>query len=362
MNFGVLKDERQDENRVALTPMGVAALIRAGHWVCVESGAGKGSSFSDEDYSEAGATLYYSAKEVIGRSNTVLSVQPIGPDKLDLLQEEQIIACYWQLVMAKKETVQKIMSKRVTCLGFEMIEDKDGRFPVVWPMSEIAGELSASVAQYLLQDSQGGRGVLLGGGPGVPSASVVIIGGGVVGRSAARAAIGLGAQVMVMDNNTETLRWIHDHFSGRAITSISTVYNIKKAMTFADVVIGAVSLHGERTPILITADMIKLMRPRSLFMDISIDFGGISETSRPTTLTSPTYEVNNVIHYCVPNMSSGVPRTATHALTAALLPHLKTLGEKGFEESFIEVPEIHSGTYIHKGNPLKPWIREYFQL
>jgi len=320
MNIGILKERQKDENRVALTPMGVAAMVRAGHSVCVETGAGNGSGFPDDAYREAGATICYNFKETLGRSQLVLKISAPTEEEVDAMQDEQIVACYWILVMAKQAVIKKLIEKRITCLGLEIIEDHSGNFPILWAMSEIGGQLSASVAQFLLQDSEGGRGVLLGGGPGIPSASVVILGGGVAGRAAARAATGLGAQVMVLDTNTETMRFLYDTFNGRVITAASTMYNIKRALTFADVVIGAASVHGERAPVLITQDMIKLMRPKSILIDMSIDHGGISETSRPTTLSSPTFEFENIIHYCVPNMSSNVPRTATHALTAALLP------------------------------------------
>lgn len=362
MDIGILKEVKKDENRVPLTPMGVAELIQLGAKVFVEKGAGEKCGYSDEEYSSIGAQICYNSSEVIGRSQIILKISSPTLDEIKFFNPEQMIICFWQLVLQSKEAIEIIRKKRLTVLGMEIIETKGGNLPVLHSMSEIAGYLSAAVAQYLLQNSEGGRGILFGGGPGIPPAVVVILGAGAVGTAAARACIGLGAQVYMLDKNVEKLRNIYVEHGGRVLTSISTKKSIEKALSFANAVIGAVSIPGQRTPILITREMLRNMRKNGVLLDLSIDLGGISETSRPTTLSSPTYVEEGIIHYCVPNMPSNVARTATQALNNALLPYIEQIHLKGIEGAMSEIVDIKNGIYIHRGNYMKPWLLEYFPI
>lgn len=362
MEIGILKEVKKDENRVQLTPMGVAELVQQGAKIFVEKNAGEKCGYLDEEYSSAGAQICYNAAEVIGRSKIILKISSPSFEEIKLFNPEQIIICFWQLILQTKEAIEIIRKKKLTVLGMEIIETKKGDFPVLHSMSEIAGNLSAAVAQYLLQNSEGGRGVLFGGGPGIPPAVVVILGAGAVGSSAARACVGLGAQVFMLDKNPEKLSKIYNEFGGRVLTSISTKRSIEKALSFANVIIGCISIPGQRTPVLITREMLRNMRKNGVFLDLSVDLGGISETSRPTTISNPVYVEENIIHYCVPNMSSNVSRTATQALNNSILPYIEKIASKGIDGAISEVPDIKNGIYMHRGNYLKPWLVEYFPI
>ncbi len=362
MEIGILRESRVDENRLPLTPMGVSDLGHVGAKVFIESKAGEKCGYADADFEEAGASICYSKQEVIGRCQLLLTVGSPSPEEIQLLLPNQIVGCFWQLVLQKKEIIEVLREKKITLLGYEIMEDDRRDLPILHAMSEIGGSMCASIAQYLLQNHEGGRGILLGGGAGIPPAVVLILGAGVLGSAAADACIGAGAQVMVLDRNPEKLGRLHRELGGRIITSISTKQNILKGMEFANVVIGAAALAGRKTPLLITRDMLKRMRPKSVFMDLSIDLGGLSETSRPTTFGNPTYIDEGVIHYCVPNIPSNVARTATQALNNALLPHILLLVERGYNQAMVDSAAVRNGTYIHMGNYLKPWIKEYFQI
>ena len=362
MEIGILRESRADENRLPLTPMGVSDLAHAGAKVFIETKAGEKCGYPDTDFEAAGGTICYSKKEVIGRCQLLLMVGSPGLEEIQALMPNQIVGCFWQLVLQKKETIALLREKKITLLGYEIMETEDHDLPILHSSSEIAGSMCASIAQYLLQNHGGGRGILLGGGAGIPPGVVLILGAGALGSAAAHACCGAGAQVMVLDRNPEKLGRLHRDLGGRIITSISTKQNILKGMEFANVVIGAASLAGRKTPLLITREMMKRMRPKSIFMDLSIDLGGVSETSRPTTFDSPTYVDENVLHYCVPNMPSNVARTATQALNNALLPHIIMLQEKGYNQAMVDSAVMRNGTYIHMGNCLKPWIKEYFQI
>jgi alanine dehydrogenase len=362
MDIGILKEVKKDESRVPLTPMGVAELKNFGAKIFVEKGAGEKCGYSNEEYASAGAQICYNAQEVIGRSKIILKISSPTLEEIKLFNSDQLIVAFWQLVLQSKEAIEIVRNKRLTVLGMEIIETKNGDLPVLHSMSEIAGYLSATVAQYLLQNSEGGRGILFGGGPGIPPAVVVILGAGAVGTAAARACVGLGAQVFMLDKNVEKLRSIYIEHGGRVLTSISTKNSIQKALSFANAVIGAVAIPGQRTPILITREMLRGMRKNGVLLDLSIDLGGISETSRPTTLSNPVYIEENIIHYCVPNMPSNVARTATQALNNSLLPYIEKICLKGIEGAMSEIPDIKNGIYIHRGNYMKPWLVEYFPL
>jgi alanine dehydrogenase len=332
MNIGVMKERFPQERRVSLTPGGVKTLAGFGATVYVERNAGAQSYFTDQEYQEAGAAIVYSPEELIMRSDVVSKIAPPTLDELSMLREGQTLFAAYHLAISKKQIIEKLLEKKVTAIAHELIENAQGELPVVQTMAEIAGQLSIQVAAHFLQTRHGGRGVLLGSIPGVPAANVVILGAGTVGRTAARVALGLGARVSVIDRNIVHLRELVNLFQWRISTALGDAYTIEQTVRDADVVIGAVLLKGEKTPHLVTEEMIKQMNPGSVIVDVSIDNGGCVETSRPTTLLDPTFIVHHVVHYCVPNMAASVPRTATVGWSNVLLPLLHEASDLGMDE------------------------------
>ena len=332
MNIGILKEISPSERRVALTPGGVQTLVGLGAVVYVERNAGALSFFTDVEYSNAGAIIVYSPEEVINRSDIVLKIAPPADSELKILHEEQTLFSALHLAISKRKTIETLLEKQVTAIGYELIENDHGDLPIVQTMAEIAGQISIQVAAHYLQARQGGRGVLLGSIPGVPAANVLILGAGTVGRTAARVAVGVGAKVMIIDKNISRLRELENLFQWRIATAVSDQYNIECAVREADALIGAVLLKGEKTPHLVSEDLVKQMKPGSVIVDISIDQGGCVETSRPTTLADPVYITHGIVHYCVPNTPASVPRTATVGWTNVLLPFLREATELGMEQ------------------------------
>jgi alanine dehydrogenase len=332
MNIGILKETAPSERRVALTPGGVQTLVSLGAVVYVERSAGALSFFTDNEYIAAGAVIVYSPEEVINRSDIVLKIAPPADSELKILHDGQTLFSALHLAIAKRTTIETLLEKHVTAIGYELIENERGDLPIVQTMAEIAGQISIQVAAHYLQARQGGRGVLLGSIPGVPAADVLILGAGTVGRTAARVAVGVGAKVMIIDKNISRLRELENLFQWRIATAVSDQYNIECAVREADAVIGAVLLKGEKTPHLVSEDLVKQMKPGSVIVDISIDQGGCVETSRPTTLTDPVYITHGIVHYCVPNTPASVPRTATVGWTNVLLPFLREATELGMEQ------------------------------
>jgi alanine dehydrogenase len=310
----------------------VKTLVGLGATVYIERNAGALSYFSDDEYRAAGGTIAYSPEEVVNRSDIVLKIAPPNETELNYLREGQTFFSALHLAIAKRKTIETLLEKRVTAIAHELIENEHGDLPIVQTMAEIAGQISIQVAAHYLQTREGGRGVLLGSIPGVPAADVLILGAGTVGRTAARVALGLGASVLVIDKNISHLREVENLFQWRVATAISDQHVIEKAVRQADVVIGAVLLKGEKTPHLVSENMVKQMKPGSVIVDISIDQGGCVETSRPTTLLDPTYVMHGVVHYCVPNTPASVPRTATVGWTNVLLPFLREATELGMEQ------------------------------
>jgi len=331
MNIGILKEVFPSERRIALTPGGVQTLIGLGATVYVERNAGALSYFTDDEYSTAGGTIVYSPEEVINRSDIVLKVAPPIESELNFLHDGQTLFSAFHLAISKRKTIETLLKKNITAIA-ELIENERGDLPIVQTMAEIAGQISIQVAAYYLQTREGGRGVLLGSIPGVPAADVLILGAGTVGRTAARVALGLGAKVMIIDKNINQLREVENLFQWRVSTAVSDQYNIECAVREADVLIGAVLLKGEKTPHLVSENLVKQMKPGSVIVDISIDQGGCVETSRPTTLLDPTYVMHGIVHYCVPNTPASVPRTATVGWTNVLLPFLREATELGMEK------------------------------
>ncbi len=332
MNIGILKEIAPSERRVALTPGGVQTLVGLGAVVYVERNSGALSFFTDDEYINAGAIIVYSPEEVINRSSIVLKVAPPADSELKILHEGQTLFSALHLAISKRKTIETLLEKHVTAIGYELIENEHGDLPIVQTMAEIAGQISIQVAAHYLQARQGGRGVLLGSIPGVPAADVLILGAGTVGRTAARVAVGVGAKVMIIDKNISRLRELENLFQWRIATAVSDQYNIECAVREADALIGAVLLKGEKTPHLVSEDLVKQMKPGSVIVDISIDQGGCVETSRPTTLTDPVYITHGIVHYCVPNTPASVPRTATVGWTNVLLPFLREATELGVEQ------------------------------
>ncbi|HZW39929.1 MAG: alanine dehydrogenase [Syntrophothermus sp.] len=349
MRIGIPKEVNFEEKRVALAPAGVDSLIRAGHTVYIQSGAGLGSHFSDEDYSTIGASIVYSAEEVYLRSELIAKVAPIFEDEVKYLQDNQILFSFLYMSLGKRNVMEQLLKKNITAVGYELIE-MDNRLPVLHSMSEIAGQLSIQVAERYLESSVvGGRGILLGGITGVAPAAVVILGAGVVGTSAARAALGRGAQVIILDHDINRLRKIDQKFSKKVTTVMANPYTISRGAKFADVLIGAVLIKGEKTPHLVSEKMVKEMKRGAVIVDVSIDQGGCIETSRVTSLSEPVFTLHNVIHYGVPNMPALVPRTASYGLNNASIGYIHNIADNGLTNALLGDAGLSSGVCTYKG-------------
>ena len=358
MNIGVPRECRTDEHRVGLTPAGIELLTAAGHTCSVERDAGRGAGFSDTEFERAGARIVYSAEEVYGRADLVLKVEPLTVTEVDLFKEGSSVMGFLHLAVAPRELVEKMLAKRITSIAYEMIQEESGALPVLIPLSQAAGRMTPQVAATLLQNNHGGKGILLGGVPGVPPAEVVIIGAGTYGMAAALGFLAAGASVYVLDKDLSKLQLL-DQISmhgGRLVTMVSHPFNIRKTVKFADVLVGAVLQPGGRAPIVVTKDMVTTMKQRSLVLDISIDQGGCIETSRPTTHRDPTFVEEGVIHYCVPNMTSVVARTATHAFINAAWPFIWEIARGGILPAIAESPSLKRGVVLHEGRVTSPVV------
>jgi alanine dehydrogenase len=336
MNIGIPNEFAKHENRVSLTPSAVATLAQLGHLVYVESHAGRMSRFGDEPFRKAGATIVYSKEEVIRRCELICSVEAPTLDEVAIMERGQTTFSFLNLPVARPQFIESVLQKKINMIGYEFVEAGDGERPVVHLMSEIAGQLSIFVAARLLETGNhgdpargNGRGIILGGAAGVAPAAVVILGAGVVGTEAARTSVSLGAQVIVLDRDIKKLRSVDQLLMKRVTTALATPVNVKKSTAYADVLIGAVSVRGERTPVVVTEEMVKAMKPGAVIVDVSIDQGGCVQTSRPTTLKDPIFVLHDVIHYCVPNITGAVARTATYALTNSILPYVMEIARKG---------------------------------
>lgn len=349
MNFGIPKEVREFEQRVGLTPAGVYALTHAGHRVFVETEAGTAAGFSDDEYRECGAEIVYSSEEAFGRAEILAKVARLTEKEYRLLQQGQTLLSFMHFAVASHDLAEALRGYEISAVAYEKIRTEDGGAPVLLPTSQVAGRMAPVIAGQLLESIEGGRGILLSGIPGVPPAAVVIIGAGAVGTSAARAFLGLGAQVTVLDNQYARLEAIDREFKGGLTTQVSTTYNLNRVLRFADVVVGAVLVYGQRAPILITRKMLRAMRPRAVLIDFAIDQGGCAETSRPTTHKSPTFILDDVIHYCVPNVPARVARTASHALTNAALPYLLEIAARGLEGACEADPALRRGLQARGG-------------
>lgn len=357
MRIGVPKEAHAHERRVALTPSGVRTLVQEGHELYVESGAGAEAGHADALYEAAGARVVFDRMEILLRPELLACVHPPRAEEFRLLPAGQIVFAFWGLPAARPEDIGQLLASGVTAVGLEAIEDAEGNAPILTSMSEIAGGLAVVFGAGALLNTgrgQGGRGILLGGAPGVPPAHFVVLGAGVLGISAARAAMGLGAQVSMLDIAVEPLRRAREALGPGLTTMLSTPPNIEKVVAFADVVLGAAAVHGQRAPLLVRREMLALMRPQSVVLDLSIDMGGCFETSRPTSFPDPTYIVDGIVHFCVPNLPSVAARSATLALTSVQLPYLSAVARDGIEAAALDHPRLARGVYLHQGACVHP--------
>jgi alanine dehydrogenase len=348
MKVGVPTEIKTDEYRVALTPAGVRELVDAGHEVYVQRGAGVGSAISDEMYEAQGATILPDAASVFGESEMIVKVKEPQPSEVEMLEPRHTLFTYLHLA-ADVELTHGLMRTGATCIAYETIEDARGRLPLLAPMSEVAGKIATQAGAFVLEKPLGGRGILLGGVPGVAAANVMIIGGGVVGMNAAFIALGMEATVYVFDRNIDRLRELDVAFNGRADTVFASTLAIEEKLPDMDLVIGAVLVHGAKAPHVVTRAQLGLMKRHAVLVDVSIDQGGCFETSRPTTHTDPTYEVDGITHYCVANMPGAVPITSTYALTNATMPYVIDLANRGSRGAVAANPGFKLGVNVAAG-------------
>lgn len=360
MNICIPKERRDSEYRVGLTPAGIQLLTQTGHACFVEHEAGLGSGFRDQHFQDAGAQIVYSGEEIYGRADLLLKIARPTMEEFEWMREGQILLGFLHLAAGMSEKVTTLVEKKITAIGYEIIQDKSDLLPVLKPISQVAGRMIPHVAANLSQNNNNGKGILLGGVPGVPPADVVILGGGVVGTEAARTFLGMGAKVYLLDKDLSRLQEIALEFNGRIITMVSHWFNIEKVCKFADILVGAILVPGARTPIVVNRAMIASMRRRSLVMDISIDQGGCFETSRPTTHSDPTFIEEGVLHYCVPNMTGVLGRTATHALHNASWPYISLIAKEGLEGALKASPTLARGVYTHNGDIRYPTLRDIY--
>ncbi len=361
MIIGVPTEIKDNEYRVSLTPGGAESLIHAGHRVLVQRGAGLGSGFSDEQYERAGAQLAPDAASVFAETEMVVKVKEPLPQEYGLLRPGLLLFTYLHLA-ASESLTRALMECEATAIGYETVQREDGSLPLLTPMSEIAGRMAVQIGAHYLERTQGGRGVLLGGVPGVLSGNVAILGGGTVGTHAAQMALGMGARVTVIDNNLDRLRYLSHTMSGRLNTIASNRRNIAEAVRRAELLIGAVLLPGAKAPVLVTEEMIASMAAGSVVIDVAVDQGGCIETVHPTSHSKPTYLVHDVVHYAVPNIPGAVPRTATYALSNATLPYIAKLAGLGLRRAVETDAALRLGVNIHAGRIVLPVVAQAFGM
>jgi len=361
MQIGIPKEIKNHEYRVALTPTGARELVGRGHQVTVQAGAGEGAGFADADYAAAGAVLEADVAKVWASAELILKVKEPQAEEVASLTSGQTLFTY--LHLAAEETLTRgLMESGATCIAYETITDRQGGLPLLAPMSTVAGRMAVQAGAHSLEKAQGGAGVLLPGVPGVPPAKVAVIGGGVVGENAARMALGLGAEVTVLDRSIPRLETLDDRYQGRMKTVFSTADAIDEAVRDSDLIIGAVLIPGAAAPKLITRAMLADMKPGSVLVDVAIDQGGCFETSKPTTHAEPTYIVDGIVHYCVANMPGAVARTSTLALTNATMPFVLALADKGWEQALAADPHFAAGLNVHAGKVTYQAVADAFGL
>jgi alanine dehydrogenase len=357
MRVGVPAEIKPDEYRVAITPAGVREMVEHGHTVLVEAGAGAGSAIADSAFEAQGARIVPDAGAVFAAAEMVLKVKEPQPVEVEMLRPGQLLFTYLHLA-PDPELTRGLCGSGATCIAYETVEDARGRLPLLAPMSEIAGKIATQAGAFMLEKPLGGRGILLGGVPGVAAANVMVIGGGVVGMNAAAIAMGMLADVFVFDNSIDRLRELDVDFAGRCSTVYSTTLAIEEMLPRADLVIGAVLVHGARAPFVVRREQLALMKPGAVLVDVAIDQGGCFETSRPTTHRDPTFEVDGVIHYCVANMPGAVPITSTNALTNATMPYALALADHGVGNAIRRDPGLRPGINVAAGRVTHPAVAE----
>lgn len=358
---GVPNEIKTHESRVALTPVGVEELCRSGHKVLIQAGAGQGSGISDDRYREHGAQIVSHAEDVWRNADLIVKVKEPLSVEWPLMRPGQVVFTYFHFA-ADENLTRAVMASGITAIAYETIRDSKGQLPLLTPMSEVAGRMSIQEGAKYLERPFEGRGILLGGVPGVLPANVVILGGGVVGANAAKVAAGLGANVTILDVNLDRLRYLDDVMPKNVTTLYSDRHNILDGIRRADLLIGAVLIPGAKAPHLVRRDDLKLMPQRAVIIDVAIDQGGCVETSRPTTHSQPTYLIDDVVHYCVTNMPGAVGRTSTYALTNVTLPYVLQLARKGFDRAIAESSALRHGVNIHAGKVTNPAVAETFGL
>lgn len=359
MKIGVPKEIKNNENRVGMTPAGVYELTKNNHTVYVQKGAGLGSGFFDEDYKEVGAIILDTIGEVYASAEMIVKVKEPIEVEYDLIQPHHVVFTYFHFASSEPLTKAMLKSKAV-CIAYETVEDEDGSLPLLTPMSEVAGRMAIQQGAKYLEKPIKGRGVLLGGVPGVPPGKVLVLGAGTVGIQAAKMAAGLGAHVTIMDINMKQLRYVNDVMPNHVVTEFSSEFNIRKRIKDHDLIVGGVLLKGAKAPNLITRDMLKEMRPGTVIVDVAVDQGGCVETSKPTTHEAPTYIIDDVVHYCVANMPGAVPYTSTLALTNVTLPYVLRLANQGWEVACAEDSSLRKGINIANGKIIYEEIAEAF--
>lgn len=361
MLVGVPKEIKTNENRVALIPAGVEILRSFGHDVIIEKAAGLGSGFTDKDYTNAGAEMAQDSARIFEKSDMIMKVKEPLPEEYGLIRENQIVFTYFHFA-ASLELTNAMIDSKCIAIAYETVQNDEGQLPLLIPMSEVAGRMAIQEGARYLEKLHGGKGILLGGVPGVEPASVVILGGGIVGTNAAKIAAGLGARVQILDVNLERLRYLDDVMPKNVITIMSNPANIRRAISEADLIIGAVLIPGAKAPSLITRDMLKIMKKGTVIADVAVDQGGCVETIRPTTHEEPIYEIDGVIHYGVANMPGGVPMTSTKALTNATLPYAIQIANEGFPLIAKSNREIAKGVNIAYGKITYKSVADEFKL
>ncbi len=361
MIIGVPKEIKTNESRVALTPHGALELIRSDHTVLVETNAGLLSGYTDDDYRESGCTILPTAKDVFDQSELIVKVKEPQPVEIEMIREDLTVFTYFHFA-ASEHLTKSFLDTGATAIAYETITSENGTLPLLVPMSEVAGRMAVQEGAKYLEKSQGGRGILLGGVPGVEPATVTIIGGGIVGTNAAYIASGLGANVYILDNNLSRLRYLDEIMPKNVNTVFSNHHNISKLLVKTDLLVGAVLIPGSRAPHLVTRDMLKLMQPGSVIVDVAVDQGGCVETCKPTTHENPTFEIEGIIHYCVANMPGAVPFTSTIALTNATSPYLFKLANLGVLEALKRDPHLLNGLNTYKGHITHQGVAEAFGL
>jgi len=361
MIIGVPKEIKNNENRVALTPAGVAEMKNNGHSVYVQATAGEGSGFADEEYAAAGAVILPTIEEVYSIAEMIIKVKEPIASEYPLIKKDQLLFTYFHFASSEPLT-HAMIERQAICLAYETVEKIDRSLPLLVPMSEVAGRMSIQEGAKYLEKPLKGRGILLGGVPGVPPAKVLVLGGGIVGTQAAKMAAGLGAQVTIMDVSLPRLRQLDDIMPANVMTQMSNEYNIRKAITETDLIIGAVLIPGAKAPHLIKRDMLKSMRPGTVLVDVAVDQGGCIETCTPTTHENPTFIIDDIVHYCVANMPGAVPYTSTLALTNATLPYAVQLANKGWQKACAENEELKKGLNIANGKILYKGVAEAWNL